>query len=307
MSSILIKNGNSKTLVKELEKESIDCVVTSPPYWRLRDYGHDEQMGVEETPGEFIENLCNLFDDIYIALKATGTLFVNLGDSYSGSNTIPATGRRGFLKGEKNLILKKENCIAKKKSLIGIPAMFQIEMVKRGWRLRNKIIWNKTNVMPESVRDRFTNDYEEIFFFTKSEKYFFNKLYESFSEKTLTAFKNGIVPTSHSYLKEGISKTGMRGTGKQWLATVTDKGRNMRTVWRVGTTGTKDKHYSTFPIEIAKRCIESGCPIDGIVLDPFAGTGTTLFEALKQGKKAIGFELLEKNINIMKLKQEENL
>ncbi|MGL6065021.1 MAG: DNA-methyltransferase [Fusobacteriaceae bacterium] len=293
-----IIQGNTVNLIKTLAVESIDCVVTSPPYWRLRDYGHNEQMGIEETPEEFIENLCNIFDDVYRALKKTGTLFVNLGDSYSGSNTISQTGRKGFYKDEKNIILKKENCIAKKKSLIGIPAMFQLEMVKRGWRLRNKIIWNKTNVMPESVKDRFTNDYEEIFFFTKSEKYYFNQLYEPYAEKTLNSFKNNTVPTSHAYLKAGISKSGMR-TGKDWLAVTSDKGRKMRTVWRIGTTGTKYSHYSTFPSEIAKRCLQSGCPENGLVLDPFLGSGTVLLEANKQKKNCVGFELLSENIEII--------
>ena len=296
--------GDVSEVLKSFEKESINCVVTSPPYWRLRDYGDPRQIGLEETPEKFINNLCNIFDKVYQILKKDGTLFVNLGDSYSHSNSISTKGRKGFNKGIKDEILKKNNCMAKRKSLVGIPAMFQLEMIKRGWILRNKIIWQKLNIMPESVRDRFTNDYEEIFFFTKNQNYFFNKLYEPFSEKTLHAFKNGKVPTSHKYLQSGKSKTGMR-ENREWLATVTDKGRNMRAVWKIGTVGVKEAHFSTFPIELAKRCIEAGCPDDGTVLDIFSGAGTTNIAAKSLGIKSIGIELVENNIKIAKTRIEK--
>ena len=177
--------------------------------------------------------------------------------------------------------------------------MFQLEMIKRGWILRNKIIWQKSNIMPESVNDRFTNDYEEVFFFTKNQKYFFNKLYEPYSEKTLHAFKNGKVPNSHKYLEAGQSKTGMRDR-REWLAVVSEKGRNMRTVWKIGTIGIKEAHFSTFPLELAKRCVEAGCPKDGTVLDPFMGSGTTNIASAKLGIKSIGIELMEDNIEIAK-------
>lgn len=297
MEKIKLMHGNTAELLKTFENESINCVVTSPPYWRLRDYGHTEQIGLEETPEQFINNLCDIFDEVYRALRKDGTLFVNLGDSYSHSNSISTTGRRGFYKDIKDEVLKKNKCMAKRKSLVGIPAMFQLEMVKRGWILRNKIIWQKSNVMPESVKDRFTNDYEEVFFFTKSQKYYFNKLYEPFSEKTLHAFKNNKIPNSHKYLEAGKSKCGMR-EGREWLAIVSEKGRNMRAVWKIGTVGIKEAHFSTFPLELARRCIEAGCPADGIVLDIFSGSGTTNIAAAKLGIKSIGIELVEENIKI---------
>lgn len=296
---IKIMHGNVLDKLRILENESVNCVVTSPPYWRLRDYGSDQQIGLEETPEEFIEKLCNVFDEVYRVLKKDGTLFINLGDSYSGSNSISTKGRRGFYKDEKDQILKKNNCVAKRKSLVGIPAMFQLEMIKRGWILRNKIIWQKSNIMPESVNDRFTNDYEEIFFFTKNQKYFFNKLYEPYSEKTLHAFKNGKVPNSHKYLEAGQSKTGMRDR-REWLAVVSEKGRNMRTVWKIGTVGIKEAHFSTFPLELARRCVEAGCPKNGTVLDLFMGSGTTNIASAKLGIKSIGIELMEDNIEIAK-------
>lgn len=295
---IKLINGNAIDILKKLGTESINCVVTSPPYWRLRDYGHDEQIGLEETPEEFINNLCDIFDEVFRILKDDGTLFVNLGDCYSHSNSISTKGRRGFNKDEKDYFLKKNKCMAKRKSLVGIPAMFQLEMIKRGWILRNKIIWQKSNIMPESVKDRFTNDYEEVFFFTKNQKYYFNKLYEPYAEKTLNSFKNGKIPNSHKYLEAGKSKCGMR-EGREWLAVVSEKGRNMRTVWKIGTVGIKEAHFSTFPLELARRCIEAGCPSDGIVLDIFTGSGTTNIAAAKLGIKSIGIELIDENIKII--------
>lgn len=295
---IKLINGNTIDILKKLDNESINCVVTSPPYWRLRDYGHDEQIGLEETPEEFINNLCDIFDEVFRILKDDGTLFVNLGDCYSHSNSISTKGRRGFNKDEKDYFLKKNKCVAKRKSLVGIPAMFQLEMIKRGWILRNKIIWQKSNIMPESVKDRFTNDYEEVFFFTKNQKYYFNKLYEPYAEKTLNSFKNGKITNSHKYLEAGKSKCGMR-EGREWLAVVSEKGRNMRTVWKIGTVGIKEAHFSTFPLELARRCIEAGCPSDGIVLDIFTGSGTTNIAAAKLGIKSIGIELIDENIKII--------
>ena len=291
--------GSALEVLKGLDSKSINCVVTSPPYWRLRDYGSDQQIGLEETPEEFIANLCDTFDEVYRILKDDGTLFVNLGDSYSGNNAISTKSRRGFVKGIKDQMLKKNNCVAKRKSLVGIPAMFQLEMIKRGWILRNKIIWQKSNVMPESVNDRFTNDYEEVFFFTKNQKYYFNKLYEPYSEKTLHSFKDGKIPNSHKYLEAGKSKTGMRD-GREWIAVVSEKGRNMRTVWKIGTVGIKEAHFSTFPLELARRCIKAGCPTNGTVLDLFMGSGTTNIASAKLGIKSIGIELMKDNIEIAK-------
>lgn len=299
-----IIHGDVRVKLKELENSSVDCIVTSPPYWRLRDYGHNEQMGLEETPEEFIKNLCDVFDDCRRVLKDTGTLFVNLGDSYSHSNSISTLGRRGFYKDVKDLTLRKTKCMARKKSLVGIPAMFMVEMINRGWILRNKIIWQKTNVMPESVKDRFTNDYEEVFFFTKKGKYFFNKLYEPYAEKTLHAFKNGKIPNSHKYLEAGKSKCGMR-EGKEWLNVVSEKGRNMRTVWSIGTVGIKEAHFSTFPLELARRCLSAGCPADGTVLDIFLGSGTTLLAAKELNMHGIGIELVSENVEIAKRRLEE--
>lgn len=213
-----IINGDVREKIKEFKKNTIDCIITSPPYWRLKDYGNEKQLGLEETPEEYIKELCDIFDECKRVLKKQGTLFVNLGDSYSGSNSNSTIGRR-MGNEVKDIVLKKNKCVAKGKSLVGIPSMFLIEMINRGWRLRNKIIWHKPNVIPESVMDRFTNDYEEIFFFVKREKYYFNLQYEPYK----TDYKD-----NSSY---------------------NEKGRRMRSVWSINTQGQKNNHYASFPEE----------------------------------------------------------
>lgn len=302
---IEILHGDALEKIKLLKDKSIDCIMTSPPYWQLRDYGVDGQLGLEDTVEEYIEKLLKIFDKCWKILKNTGTLFVNLGDSYSNSNLISATRRRGFSKDDRpDTMLKKEKCIARKKSLVGIPAMFMLEMIKRGWILRNKIIWHKSNILPESVKDRFTNDYEEVFFFVKNEKYYFEKQYEPYAERTLNALKNGIIPNSHKYLEreyiKNKPKSRMRNVKKDWLTVVSEMGRNMRTVWNIGTVGIKEAHFATFPEELVRRCILAGCPENGIVLDPFLGSGTTLRVAKQLNRNGIGIELNQKYIEIAK-------
>ena len=275
---IFFLNGDVREKIKELEKESVDCIITSPPYWRLKDYGNEKQIGLEETPDEFIQNLCNVFDECFRVLKKKGTLFVVLGDSYSGSNTSnSSTDRKQFHKKVKDVIMKKNKCKAKQKSLVGIPAMFMLEMINRGWRLRNKIIWHKPNAIPESVLDRFTNDYEEIFFFSKSRYYYFDLQYE---------------PYKTNWAEKFVDVNGN--------STFNEKGRRMRTVWNINTQGIKDKHFASFPQELVRRCIISGCPQGGTVLDIFSGTGTTLLVADELGCNGIGIELNNEYIEIAK-------
>ena len=155
------------------------------------------------------------------------------------------------------------------------------------------------NVVPEAVNDRFTNDFEKIYFFTKNEKYYFEKQYEPYSEKTLTAFKDGIMPTGKKkMLGSGESKTGMREINKPWKALYDQNGRNMRTVWNIATKGIKEAHFATFPEELVRRCILAGCPENGIVLDPFLGSGTSLKVAKKFNRNGIGIELNPDYINM---------
>lgn len=310
-----ILKGDALEQLKKIETESIDCIVTSPPYWQLRDYGVEGQLGLEESLDEFLEKLTNIFQEAFRVLKPEGTVFINLGDTYSNAHgkLIGNTERKGFgfHPGYDSIYRKTK---VKRKSRLCIPERFAIKMIEAGWILRNKIIWKKPNVMPESVTDRFINDYEEIFFFTKSQKYYFEKQYEAYSQKTLTAFKNNIMPSSHNYLKAGQSKVGMRDN-KEWLAVVSEKGRNMRTVWdeliteedmmgevgdiwEIGVKGVKEAHFATFPEKLVRRCLISGCPEGGTVLDMFLGSGTTLKVAKDMGLNGIGIELKEEYIEM---------
>ncbi len=296
-----IYKGEAAEKLKLLETESIDCVVTSPPYWQLRDYEVEGQLGLEKTLEEYLDKLVNIFDEIFRVLKEGGTCFINMGDSYASNGSIPMKGRRGFLKGEENKSVVRKTKIRKKSKLL-IPQRFAILLLERGWILRNEIIWKKPNIMPESVGDRFTNDFEHIYFFTKSEKYYFKKQYEPYSEKTLTAFKNGIIPSSHKYLEQeklkNRPKSRMRDVKKDWLAIAADEGRNMRSVWEIATIGIKEGHFATYPEELVRRLLQSGCPQDGMVLDPFLGSGTTLKVAKQLGMKGTGIEIKEEYIEL---------
>ena len=292
-----IINGDSLKILKTLDTESIDCIITSPPYWQLRDYNISGQIGLEENIEEYIEKLMLIMDELYRVLKKSGTFFLNIGDTYSNVNS-KFSKRSNKKRGKENIfkvIPRKTNI--QRKSKMMIPERLCIKMIDQGWILRNEIIWHKPNVLPEALNDRFTNDFEKIFFFTKNQKYYFKKQYEPYSDKTLNSFKDGKIPNSHKYLEAGKSKCGMR-EGKEWINIVSEKGRNMRTVWSIATKGIKEGHYASFPEELVKRCLLAGCPIDGIVLDPFLGSGTTLKVAKSLNLNGVGVELKKEYIEM---------
>ena len=299
---IEILHGDALEKIKLLKDKSVDCIVTSPPYWRLRDYGVLGQLGLEDAVEEYIEKLIEIFNECWRVLKDTGTVFINMGDTYSNVNSKFISGSNN-----KNYYIDKQKAKTRKyisirrKSRMMIPEKIAIAMIEKGWILRNEIIWHKPNVVPEAVKDRFTNDFEKIYFFTKNEKYFFEKQYEAFAEKTLTAFKDGIMPTGKKkMLGAGKSRTGMREVNKPWRAAYNEKGRNMRTVWKIASKGISEAHFATFPDELVRRCILAGCPENGIVLDPFLGSGTTLKVAKRLNRNGIGIELNQEYIQIAK-------
>jgi DNA methylase N-4/N-6 domain-containing protein len=294
-----IINGDSLKVLKTLDTESIDCIITSPPYWQLRDYNISGQIGLEENIEEYIEKLMLIMDELYRVLKKSGTFFLNIGDTYSNVNS-KFSKRSNKKRGKENIfkvIPRKTNI--QRKSKMMIPERLCIKMIDQGWILRNEIIWHKPNVLPESLNDRFTNDFEKIFFFTKNQKYYFKKQYEPYSEKTLNGFKDGVMPTGKKKMLEaGESKTAMKRIDKPWKAIYNENGRNMRTVWSIATKGIKERHYASFPEELVKRCLLAGCPIDGIVLDPFLGSGTTLKVAKSLNLNGVGVELKKEYIEI---------
>ena len=294
-----IINGDSLKILKTLDTESIDCIITSPPYWQLRDYNISGQIGLEENIEEYIEKLMLIMDELYRVLKKSGTFFLNIGDTYSNVNS-KFSKRSNKKRGKENIfkvIPRKTNI--QRKSKMMIPERLCIKMIDQGWILRNEIIWHKPNVLPESLNDRFTNDFEKIFFFTKNQKYYFKKQYEPYSKKTLNGFKDGVMPTGKKKMLEaGESKTAMKRIDKPWKTIYNENGRNMRTVWSIATKGIKEGHYASFPEELVKRCLLAGCPIDGIVLDPFLGSGTTLKVAKSLNLNGVGVELKKEYIEI---------
>lgn len=254
--------GNALQTLKNLPDASVQTVVTSPPYWGLRDYGDDEQLGLEKSPFDFIENLCRVFDEIWRVLKDDGTIWVNLGDSYYN------------------------------KSLAGIPFRFAFAMQERGWFLRQDIIWHKPNVMPESVTDRCTKSHEYIFLLTKSSKYFYDNkaILEPVSEISLKRSEYGWDSDRPSTKNASMGGTGIH-TEQMGTRFVNPEGRNKRSVWTVTAKGYKEAHFAVYPPELIEPCILAGSKEGDTVLDPFSGSGTTGEVALKHNRNYIGLEL----------------
>jgi DNA modification methylase len=263
----ILYNGDVLSVLRTFPDESVDCVVTSPPYWGLRDYGEETvtdfgdwygQLGLEPDFNLYLKHLWDVFEEVRRVLKPTGTLWVNLGDSYGGSGmgtTKNVNVEEYRRKAKENYVLPNGKSVSAKlrgtkyqKSLLLIPERFAIGMVERGWILRNKIIWCKTNGLPESVKDRFTKSYEYVYFFTKSRKYYFNQLLEPVRESSVKRLQR-----AHKYVR---------------VFPFDLERRNMRDVWIFSTAqfsgrkfGVKTEHFAVFPEELPRRCIEAGCPV----------------------------------------------
>lgn len=287
-----IYHGDTYDILKTFPSECVDMVITSPPYYALRDYGVEGQLGLEPTFQEYITKLCDIFDEVKRVLKLQGTCWVNLGDSYGG------TGDKGEYTDPKNpngrngqkVSLTKD---VLQKCLLQIPSRFAIEMTNRGWILRNEIIWHKPNCMPSSVKDRFTVDYEKLFFFTKSKKYYFEQQKEPIKQESIKRYNAGFNDTKK---RKSLRET---GSANHELTKVPPyDGRNKRCVWSITTNPFKGSHFAVFPPELVETPIKAGCPIDGVVLDIFMGGGTTGLVAKKLGGNYIGIELNEKYIKM---------
>jgi DNA modification methylase len=312
-------NGDALEMLKTLPDESVHCCVTSPPYWGLRDYGVDGQLGLESTPDEYVANMVEVFREVKRVLRKDGTLWLNLGDSYATTPT-GSYGSKSGLHGAQTsakykqtiqeVYTKKSNTVVsglKPKDLVGIPWRAAFALQADGWWLRSDIIWAKPNPMPESVQDRPTKAHEYIFLLTKSERYYYDA----------DAIKENSVDPQGSAARYKYAFSGRDGLimpdGKPQQ--IAPKGirefsskRNKRTVWNITTKPYKEAHFATFPPEIPEICIKAGCPEGGIVLDPFAGSGTTLWVAEQLGVDSIGIELnpeycelIEKRMNSIEL------
>jgi len=270
-----ILQGDSIEILKTLPDASIHCCVTSPPYYGLRDYGVDGQIGREKSPELYIERLVAVFREVRRVLRHDGTAWLNIADTYC------------------NTKIKASGC--KEKDLIGIPWLLAFSLRNDGWYLRNAIIWEKPNAMPESVKDRLTRSYEFVFLLAKSKHYYYDAtaIAEPVADGTPARMKRG--RGSHKYA-EGIPGQRMQKINiPRAIGTISDDElpttRNKRDVWKIATTHYGGAHFAAYPPKLAETCILAGCPMDGIVLDPFFGSGTTGLVAVQQGRQYIGIDI----------------
>lgn len=338
--TVTVLQGDCLEKLRTLPDESVHCCVTSPPYWGLRDYGCEGQIGLEATPELYTAKMVEVFAEVWRVLRSDGTCWVNLGDSYSrapekGGSGPGNKGNSGNGLDEARRILSQKKCNGgglKPKDLCGIPWRVAFALQQDGWYLRQDIIWHKPNPMPESVTDRCTKAHEYIFLLTKSERYHYDAAAikeQSVADhpagnknhKGATAYANG---SEEHRTKVGLvafaqrsgrgGKNAFRGQG-HFRDTETgpanregrdmkDIGngdtRNKRSVWTVATAPYSEAHFATFPPDLIKPCILAGCPLGGTVLDPFGGSGTTGMVASDLGRNAILIELNPAYVSLIK-------
>ena len=306
--------GDCLDILPILEAGSVQCCVTSPPYWRLRDYGCNGQLGLEATPEEYVANLVAVFREVWRVLKDDGTLWVNMGDSYSGGKTgrndnNPADLARRAIAygtgtgngcGPRNGKQRPVPDGLKPKDLCGIPWRLAFALQADGWYLRSDIIWHKPNPMPESCTDRPTKSHEYIFLLSKQERYFYDAeaIREPATEDRFRKHPNGYpYKPEHKQQEPG---NGNRNN-HSWNAAKTQlvDCRNKRTVWTVATQPYAEAHFATFPEDLIKPCIMAGSRIGDTILDPFGGSGTTGLVALELGRRALLIELNPKYIELI--------
>ena len=304
-----LHQGDARDVLLTLADESVQTVVTSPPYWGLRDYGVDGQIGLEPTPELYVENMVSIFREVRRVLRSDGTLWLNLGDSYAAGGTGGASdksrlnGGRGVGVSEK---IKQGTTIPrtapegfKPKDLVGIPWRLAFALQADGWYLRSDIIWSKPNPMPESVTDRPTKAHEYIFLLTKSAKYYYDA--EAIREPQRNMGRTQGVPTGWDTGPGSHGSIHRNGRGNSKAPVPITKpvtNRNKRSVWEIPTQPYSEAHFATFPEALVRPCILAGTSEAGVVLDPFAGSGTTLAVATSLGRKSIGIELSDEYIEI---------
>ena len=302
----MLINGNALHI--PLADKSVNMCVTSPPYYGLRDYNVSNQIGLEQTPDEYIANLVSVFREVWRVMRDDGTLWVNIGDSYTSDgfnrNSVKLGSGIQADQRAKNSEYEKQtaprgsryyiNCGLKNKDLIGIPWMLAFALRADGWYLRSDIIWAKKNCMPESVKDRPTKSHEYIFLLSKSARYYYD--HEAIKEPSVSFddsqnhTSNGKKNIVGNMSDRGVTRT-TEGLNLKAQSEKTKAKRNKRDVWFVSTKPYKGAHYATFNPELIEPCILAGCPEDGIVLDPFVGSGTTIETAIRHRRKGVGLDL----------------
>lgn len=303
--------ADALTYLAGLPSASVNCVVTSPPYFNLRDYGVTGQLGLEASPRAYVDVMCAVFSEVRRVLRDDGTLWLNIGDSYSSvghkksHSGYGTTGLAGGIAQEHSPLHRENNGTGKHKDLMGVPWRLAFALQDDGWYLRSDIIWHKPNPMPESVTDRPTKAHEYVFLMSKSGRYWYDQ--EAIREpatdwgtrdRTNGKYHNegtGLQP--HSGLtgkrkQDDVGKRQYTGFNERWdnrdepLTT-----RNVRTVWTIPTEPNSFAHFATMPQSLVERCILAGCPVGGVVLDPFVGSGTTALVARRLDRHYIGCDL----------------
>ena len=288
--------GDALDVLRTLPDNSVHCCITSPPYYALRDYGVDGQIGREDTPAQYVARLTEVFSEVRRVLLPSGTLWLNIADTYCG------TGSKGDHLDPKNPSGRNGQCVSlaqrvenvKAKDMIGIPWMLAFALRDRGWYLRSDIIWQKANPMPESCKDRPSRCYEHVFLLTKSRSYYYDAaaIAEPVAESTPMRMRRKFGKNKYS--------AGIPGQAHQHLNDYRPNGyaeedipllRNKRDVWQINSVPYKGAHFAAYPPKLVETCLLAGCPQDGIVLDPFLGSGTTAAVAKQMGRHYIGVEL----------------
>lgn len=334
--------GDCRDVLKSLPDESVNCVVTSPPYWNLRDYKVDGQIGLEKSMFEHIEILVDVFREVKRVLRSDGTLWLNYGDAYAQGGKAATTEELeadATRAKEKNYSTQAyagyegwqrasgtaQKSGLKAKNLLGLPWRLAFALQDDGWILRSDIIWNKLNPLPESVVDRPTKTHEYLFLLAKSQRYYYNAeaILEDVSPNTHARISQNVAAQIGSARAHAGGKTNgnmkavVRKPGVHPKAAMNAEGsrqnesfssatvlkvekRNKRTVWNVACKGYPDAHFATFPPDLIRPCILAGCPVGGVVLDPFAGSGTTLQVAMELQCKSVGIELSKDYCELIK-------
>ena len=312
--TVEVLHGDCRTILPTLAENTIDCCVTSPPYFGLRNYCHEDQIGLETTPNKYVAELVSVFREVRRVLKDDGTLWLNLGDSYAGSGKGQWNGGANDPKNKKTqgmkIDIQRPSSIGlKPKDLIGIPWRVAFALQADGWWLRQDIIWSKPNPMPESVKDRCTKSHEYIFMLSKSARYYYDAdaiaedaIYSGLAGQDASGFKDAkLFDGKHSDKQRGHSRR-HAGFNDRWDA-MSKEGqcsgkRNKRSVWNVATTPFKGSHFATFPPDLIEPCILAGSRKGGIILDPFGGAGTTGLVADRNGRNALLIEINEEYKNM---------
>lgn len=309
-----LMEGDVLACLRRLPSQFVHCAVTSPPYWCIRNYGMDGQIGMEPTPQEYVERLVTVFRELRRVLRKDGTLWLNLGDTYAGSG-------HGWNKGTGKVPQKKRPHIEAgqgvplshkfklhgypKKSLIGIPWLVAFALQNDGWILRSDIVWSKNNTMPESVKDRPTRTHEFIFLLTKTPNYYYD--YEAAMEPAVHPNDNRQkrckpdhksttygMPARTDRKQDNVGKSNYTGFNDRYRDSLPERDtskRRLRDVWRISTVGFPGTHFATFPPALVEKPILAGSPEGGIILDPFCGSGATGMMAIKLKRKFIGIDL----------------